>query len=160
MKKAVLAGGCFWGVEELFRKHTGVMETRVGYTGGEKEFPTYKEVCTGTTGHAEAIEIVFDENQLSFTDLLRFFFKLHDPTTRNRQGNDMGSQYRSAIFYMDESQKSEAEAVIKEVDQSKKWERPIVTTLEPFKDFYLAEDYHQEYLKKNPGGYSCHFIRD
>lgn len=159
-QKAILAGGCFWGVEELFRKLPGVIETRVGYTGGEKEFPTYKEVCTGTTGHAEAIEVVFNEDETSFADILRFFFKIHDPTTKNRQGNDAGSQYRSTIFFIDDIQRSDAEKVIKEVDISGKWEKPIVTTLEAFKDFYLAEEYHQDYLMKNPGGYTCHFIRD
>ena len=138
----------------------GVQDTRVGYTGGHTEFPKYEDVKTGSTGHAEAIEVVFDPASISFKEILHFFFKMHDPTTRNRQGNDVGSQYRSTIFFTDESQKTDAQDVIKEVDASGKWPKPVVTTLEEFKEFYLAEEYHQEYLKKNPGGYTCHFIRD
>ena len=159
-QKAILAGGCFWGVEELFRKLPGVLETRVGYTGGHTDFPKYEDVKTGSTGHAEALEIVFNESEVSFKDILRFFFKMHDPTTTKRQGNDVGSQYRSSIFYTNPGQLEDAKAVISEVNQSGKWSGPIVTTLEEFKEFYLAEEYHQEYLKKNPGGYTCHFIRD
>jgi len=157
---ATLAGGCFWGVEELFRDLPGVTKTRVGYTGGHLENPTYPQVKTGTTGHAEALQVVFDPARLSYDDLLRFFFRLHDPTTMNRQGNDQGSQYRSAIFYHDESQRQMATAVKAEVDRSGKWPKPLVTQIVPATTFYSAEEYHQDYLQKNPGGYSCHFLRD
>ena len=159
-EKTILAGGCFWGVEELFRRLPGVLETRVGYTGGHTQFPKYEDVKTGSTGHAEAIEVVFESAEISFQEILRFFFKMHDPTTLNKQGNDIGSQYRSCIFYTNEAQKQDAEAIIKEIDKSGKWGKPVATTLEAFKDFYLAEEYHQDYLKKNPGGYTCHYIRN
>lgn len=157
---AILAGGCFWGVEDLIRKLPGVLETQVGYTGGETKNPVYTQVKTGTTNHAEAIKIIFDPSVLKFSDLLEFFFKMHDPTTVNRQGNDLGTQYRSAIFYTSEEQKKTAESVKQEVDQSGKWKKPIVTEIVPATEFYDAEDYHQDYLKKNPGGYTCHWIRD
>ncbi len=157
---ATLAGGCFWGVEELLREYPGVIKTRVGYTGGATSNPRYEDVKTGRTGHAEAIEIVFDPSRLSFEDLLLYFFRLHDPTTLNRQGNDRGTQYRSAIFYHDESQRLTAEAVKTKVDASGKWPKPVVTDIVPASPFYAAEDYHQKYLVKNPGGYTCHFVRD
>ncbi len=157
---ATLAGGCFWGVEELFRELPGVISTRVGYTGGSLANPRYEDVKTGRTGHAEALEISFDPKRLSYADLLRFFFRLHDPTTRNQQGNDRGSQYRSAIFFHDEEQKRLAAEVMAEVDRSGKWPKPVVTELVPATAFYSAEDYHQKYLVKNPGGYTCHFLRD
>ena len=157
---ATLAGGCFWGVEELLRSHKGVVSTRVGYTGGSLPGPTYDIVKTGATGHAESVEIEFDPKQLSFEDLLKFFFKLHDPTTLNRQGNDIGTQYRSAIFYHDENQKKTAYKVKELVDKSGAWKRPVVTEIIPAMPFYSAEEYHQKYLKKNPGGYTCHFVRD
>ena len=157
MKTAYLAGGCFWGVEELLRNVAGVIVTNVGYTGGSTPNPTYNDVKTGSTGHAEAIRVEFDETRLSYADLLRLFFKLHDPTTRNRQGNDIGTQYRSAIFFQDEKERSEAEEIIKEV--SGYWKKPLLTSLEPFEKWYFAEDYHQEYLLKNPGGYTCHYWR-
>jgi methionine-S-sulfoxide reductase len=160
IEKAVLAGGCFWGVEELFRQLRGVLETRVGYSGGHVPFPTYEQVCTGKTGHAEAIEIIFDSSLISYADLLRFFFKMHDPTTLNRQGNDTGTQYRSAIFTVNDSQKNIARQVIEEIDRSGRWSRPLVTQIEEFKDFYSAEEYHQKYLVKNPGGYTCHYVRE
>jgi methionine-S-sulfoxide reductase len=160
IEKAVLAGGCFWGVEELFRQLPGVLETRVGYTGGHAPFPTYEQVCTGKTGHAEGIEIIFDASLINYADLLRFFFKMHDPTTLNRQGNDTGTQYRSAIFPTNDSQKNIARQVIEETDKSGRWSRPIVTQIEEFKDFYPAEEYHQKYLVKNPGGYNCHYVRE
>lgn len=162
MKKevATLAGGCFWGVEELIRALPGVTNTTVGYTGGSVDNPNYNIVKLGTTNHAEAIEVEFDANKLSYADLLSFFFRLHDPTTVNQQGNDKGTQYRSAIFYHNDEQKIVAESVIKKVEASKKWNKPIVTQVIQASKFYPAEEYHQDYLKKNPGGYTCHWVRD
>ena len=157
---ALLAGGCFWGMEDILRKHPGVLETQVGYTGGFTENPKYPEVKTGKTGHAEAIEIRFDPSKTTFRAILELFFKMHDPTTLNRQGNDIGSQYRSAIFYLSEEQKKTAEEAKKAVDSSGKWKKPIVTEIAKASKFYPAEDYHQDYLVKNPGGYTCHWIRD
>lgn len=157
MKVAVLAGGCFWGVQELIREIPGVVESEVGYTGGITDQPRYEDVKTGTTGHAEAIKITYDPARLSFKDLLRKFFRLHDPTTKNRQGNDIGSQYRSAIFTSDAEERKDAEAVIAEAE--KDWEKPITTTIEPLGPFFSAEDYHQDYLQKNPNGYTCHYWR-
>ncbi|MBY0370461.1 bifunctional methionine sulfoxide reductase B/A protein [bacterium] len=157
---ATLAGGCFWGMEEILRKEPGVVETRVGYTGGFLDNPTYEDVKKGKTGHAEAIEIRFDPSKTSFEKILRMFFRMHDPTTKNRQGNDIGSQYRSAIFFHDAEQKKVAEKVKAEVDASKKWPSPIVTEIVDASKFYAAEDYHQDYLEKNPGGYTCHYVRD
>lgn len=157
---AILAGGCFWGMEEILEKVDGVVDTTVGYSGGGTNPATYKEVKTGKTGHAECIQIEFDPSILSFSDLLKnWFFKMHDPTTRNRQGNDVGSQYRSAIFYLDAQQKQIAESVIQEVQAQGFWKSPIVTEVTAAGPFYSAEDYHQDYLKKNPGGYTCHFMR-
>ena len=160
IETATLAGGCFWGMEEILRQHPGVLETQVGYTGGASANPTYNDVKTGTTGHAEAIEVKFDPSKTSYEAILRLFFKMHDPTTVNRQGNDVGTQYRSAIFYHSAEQKAAAERVKQEVDRSGKWKKPIVTELVSATKFYSAEDYHQDYLIKNPGGYTCHFIRD
>ncbi len=157
---ATLAGGCFWGVEELLRQIPGVIETTVGYTGGFTENPTYETVKTGGTGHAESIQIVFDPSRLGYEELLGFFFRMHDPTTLNRQGGDRGTQYRSAIFYHDEEQKKVADKVKERVGKSGKWKNPIVTEIVPAKKFYSAEAYHQKYLVKNPGGYTCHFLRD
>jgi len=157
---ATLAGGCFWGVEELLRELPGVISTRVGYTGGRTANPRYEDVKTGSTGHAEAIEIIFDPSRLSYQDLLLFFFRLHDPTTLNRQGNDRGTQYRSAIFFHDDAQRQTAEAVKAKVDASGKWPKPVVTEIAKASAFYTAEEYHQKYLVKNPGGYTCHFVRD
>ncbi len=159
-ESAILAGGCFWGVEELFRKLNGVLRTRVGYTGGKLVNPSYEVVKTGSTGHAEAIEIVFDSAILSYEELLRFFFKIHDPTTINRQGNDRGSQYRSAIFTQSEAQRLLALKVKNEVDLSGKWGAPVVTEIVEATAFFEAEQYHQKYLEKNPNGYTCHFIRE
>ncbi len=153
-KKIVLAGGCFWGLQDLIRKQPGVVATRVGYTGGQVDNPTYEN----HTGHAEAVEIEYDAEQTSYWKLLDFFFQIHNPTTLNRQGNDMGTSYRSAIFYNDEEEKKQAVDFIDIVNKSKRWPGPVVTTLEPFTRFYLAEDYHQDYLQKNPGGYTCHAI--
>ena len=157
---AVLAGGCFWGVEDLLRKLPGVLNTDVGYAGGSSYTAKYSSVKTGTTEHAEAVRVVYDPTKVSYKEILKYFFRLHDPTTLNRQGNDVGPQYRSAIFYIGEKQKEVAEKVIQEVDKSKKWKKPVVTKVVPFKGFYLAEDYHQDYLVKNPNGYTCHFLRE
>ncbi len=154
-KKAYLAGGCFWGMEDLFRKQPGVVATTVGYTGGENTDPTYEY----HPGHAEALEIEYDEDQTSFKHLLDFFFRVHDPTIINRQGNDMGPAYRSAIFFQSDEELAEANSFIDLVNASGRWDKPVVTTLEPFESFYEAEKYHQDYLQKDPGGYSCHFIR-
>lgn len=153
-KKAYLAGGCFWGLEELFRALPGVLDTEAGYTGGENENPTYRD----HPGHAEALEIIYDADQISFKELLDFFFRVHNPTTLNQQGNDRGASYRSAIFFQDEYEKQTAEDFIRIVNESGRWKDPVVTTLEPFSHFTPAEDYHQDYLQKNPGGYTCHAI--
>ena len=152
---ATLAGGCFWGVEELIRKIPGVLDTEVGYTGGAVKNATYQN----HDGHAEAIKITFDPSRVSYEDLLEFFFKIHDPTTLNRQGNDIGTSYRSAIFVHDDAQRKVAEAVKAKVDKSGAWRRPVVTEIVPAKEFWSAEDYHQDYLQKNPGGYTCHYVR-
>jgi peptide methionine sulfoxide reductase msrA/msrB len=158
--RAVLAGGCFWGVEDLIRKLPGVIATKVGYTGGKLENPTYEMVKKGSSGHAEAIEILFDSKKISFEEILLFFFKMHDPTKVNQQGNDIGSQYRSAIFCLTEDQKQVAEKVIKTVNASGEWKNPVVTEVVQAGKFYEAEDYHQNYLSKNPGGYTCHWVRE
>ena len=157
---ATIAGGCFWGMEELLRKIPGVLETRVGYSGGTLRNPGYRDVTTGETGHAEAVEIVFDPSKLSYEDVLGWFFRMHDPTTSNRQGHDVGTQYRSAIFYHDDEQRRTAERVKERVQASGKWRGTIVTEIVPATEFWEAEDYHQDYLQKNPGGYTCHFLRD
>ncbi len=157
---ALLAGGCFWGVEDLIRKLPGVIRTEVGYTGGSMSSPRYEDIKTGQTNHAEAVQVVFDPSKLSYEKLLRYFFRLHDPTTLNRQGNDVGTQYRSAIFYADEAQKKTAEAVKKDVDASGKWPAPVVTQIVAAKPFYKAEEYHQDYLVKHPNGYTCHYLRE
>jgi peptide methionine sulfoxide reductase msrA/msrB len=156
---ALLAGGCFWGMEEILRGIPGVLKTTVGYTGGRTANPTYAEVCTGKTGHAEAVEIVFDPAALSYEKLLDFFFRMHDPTTLNRQHNDVGSQYRSAIFYTSEAQRITAERVLARWDKSGKFPRRIVTEITKAGPFYDAEEYHQDYLKKHPDGYTCHYLR-
>jgi peptide methionine sulfoxide reductase msrA/msrB len=156
---AILAGGCFWGVEELIRQLPGVISTDAGYTGGSIPNPTYEIMTTGRTGHAEAVRVVFDPRKLSYADLLRYFFRLHDPTTPNRQGNDRGTQYRSAIFYSTPEQKQIAEEVIKEVTGAGTWKAPIVTEVVPASEWYRAEEYHQDYLQKNPNGYTCHYLR-
>ena len=158
---AVLAGGCFWGVEEILRSVPGVIDTDVGYTGGWVENPTYEDTHDSKSGHAEAIRVTFDPSILSYEDLLeQWFFKLHDPTTLNRQGNDIGTQYRSAIFPQTPEQKTIAERVKARVEASGKWKKPITTSIEAASTWYSAESYHQDYLRKNPGGYSCHFMRD
>ncbi len=156
----VLAGGCFWGMEEILRGVPGVVTTAVGYAGGTTRDVTYEEVSTGTTGHAEAVRIVFDPERLSYEELLGYFFRMHDPTTPNRQGNDVGTQYRSAIFFADEDERRIAETVKARVDASGKWKRPIVTEIAPATPFWPAEEYHQHYLEKHPDGYTCHYLRD
>lgn len=157
---AILAGGCFWGMEDLLRAIPGVLDTEVGYSGGTTPDPTYPLVKSGATGHAESVRIVFDPTLLTFADLLEnWFFRMHDPTTANRQGNDIGSQYRSAIFFTSDDQRRTAEAVKARVDASGKWPRPVVTQIVAAGPFTPAEDYHQDYLVKNPGGYSCHYLR-
>jgi methionine-S-sulfoxide reductase len=157
---AILAGGCFWGMEEVLRKIPGVLDTRVGYIGGTVPNPTYRLICTGITGHAEGLEIGFDPAKLSYEELLLTFFRMHDPTTLNRQHNDVGTQYRSAIFYTTDEQKAVAERVKARVDKSGKWKKPVVTEITKATEFWPAEDYHQKYLIKNPGGYNCHVLMD
>ena len=156
----VLGGGCFWGVEELLRSQKGVVKTDVGYAGGDFPNPTYADMKTGRTGHAEVVRIEFDPKVLSAESLLKYFFTLHDPTTLNQQGNDRGTQYRSIILTTTDEQKKVAEKVKKLVNDSSKWKKPVVTEIVPLKKYYLAEDYHQDYLQKNPGGYTCHYVRD
>ncbi len=159
LETATFAGGCFWGVEEFFRKIPGVMETKVGFTGGTVENPKYDDTHDGHTGHAEAVEIKFDPEKVTYEFLLDQFFKMHDPTTKNRQGNDTGSQYRSAIFYQNEKQKAAATAFMQKVENSKAWKAPLVTELKPAAKFWKSEEEHQKYLVKNPGGYDNHFLR-
>ena len=156
-EKATLAGGCFWGVEELFRKLPGVVNTTVGYTGGTLAKPRYEDVKTGKTGHAESIEIEFDPAKISYDAILDYFFRLHDPTTVNQQGNDRGTQYRSAIFYHGDAQRAAAESAKARAQQ--KWSKPIVTQVVAASDFWPAEEYHQDYLQRIPYGYTCHYLR-
>jgi len=153
--RAVLAGGCFWGVQDLVRKLPGVISSRVGYSGGDVPNATYRHHGT----HAEAVEIVFDPDKTSYRDLLEFFFQIHDPTTLNRQGNDRGASYRSAIFYTSDEQKRVAEETIADVDVSGIWPGKVVTTVEPVGPFWEAEPEHQDYLQRIPDGYTCHFVR-
>jgi peptide-methionine (S)-S-oxide reductase len=152
---AILAGGCFWGLEELVRKRPGVISTRVGYTGGSNENPTYRN----HPGHAEALEIIFDPSKTSFREQLEFFFQVHDPTTLDRQGNDIGSSYRSAIFPQSPEQEAVARDTIADVDASGLWPGKVVTTIEPAGTFWEAEPEHQDYLQNYPNGYTCHFVR-
>jgi methionine-S-sulfoxide reductase len=154
-KKAILAGGCFWGMEDLIRKQPGVISTRVGYTGGENANATYRN----HPGHAEAIEITYDPELTDFRALLEFFFQIHDPTTKNRQGNDIGTSYRSAIFYASDEQKRVAEDTIADVEASGLWPGKVVTEVTPAGDFWEAEPEHQDYLQRYPTGYTCHFVR-
>lgn len=156
---AVFAGGCFWGMEELLRKMDGVVDTRVGYAGGGADAASYRSVSGGKTGHAESVKIVFDPKRVSYADLVKYFFRIHDPTTADRQGNDVGSQYRSVIFYQSPDQGKVAREVVEHAQQSGKFKGPIVTQIVPAMKFFDAEDYHQDYLQKNPGGYTCHFER-
>ena len=154
-KKIVLGGGCFWGLQELLRKQPGVVKTYAGYTGGKVKNPTYEN----HEGHAEAVEIEYETEKTSYKKILDFFFRVHDPTTLNQQGNDRGTSYRSVIFYGNDEEKEKAEDFIDIVNKSDRWKDPVATTLEPLKKFYPAEDYHQNYLQKNPDGYTCHAIR-
>ena len=147
---ATLAGGCFWCMEAVFDELKGVESVESGYSGGHVQRPSYSQVCAGDTGHAEVVQVTFDPEVLSYKDLLTVFFTIHDPTTLNRQGNDVGTQYRSVIFYHNEQQKNIAEEVIREIGAAKIWDDPLVTELTPFGQFFIAEDYHQEYFKKNP----------
>lgn len=156
---AVLAAGCFWGVEQFFRQVPGVTDAKVGYTGGKKANPNYEEVSEGKTGHAEAVQIQFDPTKITYEKILELFFKMHDPTTKDRQGNDKGTQYRSAIFYQDEAQKKVAEKFMAKVEKSKAWKAPLTTELVSAQPFYDAEEYHQKYLIKNPDGYDNHYVR-
>jgi peptide methionine sulfoxide reductase msrA/msrB len=157
---ATFAGGCFWGMENILRDIPGVIDTEVGYTGGTTRDPKYGEVSRGRTGHAEAVRVEFAPARITYEDLLRYFFRMHDPTTENRQGNDVGDRYRSVIFYHTERQRETAERVREEVDRSGKWKNPVVTEIVPAGPFYAAEDYHQDYLEKHPNGYTCHYLRD
>lgn len=154
-KKAYIAGGCFWGMEDLFRTRTGIIDTEVGYLGGENENPTYKN----HPGHAEGIEITYNPNETSFKLILDYFFRIHNPTTVDQQGNDRGSSYRSTIFFQNQEEKDKSIEVMEIVNQSNKWEAKAVTTLEPFTTFWAAEPEHQDYLVRNPNGYTCHFER-
>lgn len=161
LETVYLAGGCFWGMEEILRKIPGVRETQAGYTGGWLPNPKYDDTHDSKSGHAESVKVVFDPKTLPFEELLeKWFFRMHDPTTLNRQGNDVGSQYRSAIFTFNETQKKTAETVKARVNASGKWRRPVVTEIATASIWYPAEGYHQKYLLKNPGGYTCHFMRD
>lgn len=155
LKKAYIAGGCFWGMEDLFRVRPGVKDTQVGYLGGSNENPTY----ANHPGHAEGLEIVYDPAETSYSELLDYFYRVHDPRTMNRQGNDIGESYRSAIFIQDKEEEETAKDIIKIVEDSGRWQGKVVTTLEPFTKFWPAEEYHQDYLVKNPNGYTCHFER-
>ena len=159
LELATFGAGCFWGVEYLFRELAGVESATCGYCGGKTRNPTYKEICTGQTGHAEVVQINFDPAKISYDQILTYFFRLHDPTTLNRQGPDSGTQYRSVIFYHSEDQKNEALAKIETLKKSGKFKKDIVTQVEPTTTFYLAEEYHQRYFEKN-GGVSCHYLRD
>jgi methionine-S-sulfoxide reductase len=154
-ERAVLAGGCFWGMQDLVRRQPGVVSTRVGYTGGHVANATYRN----HGGHAEALEILFDPEQTSYRELLEFFFQIHDPSTKDRQGNDIGSSYRSAIFYVDDEQRAIALDTIADVDASGLWPGKVVTEVTPVSDFWEAEPEHQDYLEKYPNGYTCHFPR-
>ncbi len=155
---ATLAGGCFWCLEAVFDELKGVESVESGYTGGHVPNPSYAQVCEDNTGHAEAVQITFDPAVLSYHDLLKVFFSIHDPTTLNRQGNDVGTQYRSAIFYHTPEQKATAEEVIKEITEAHLWDVPIVTEVKPFDQFYMAEDYHQEYYRNNPYQGYCRVV--
>lgn len=159
-EKIIIAGGCFWGMEDLLRKIPGVVSTRVGYSGGTTQAPTYDDVSTGKTGHAESVEVVFDPKVINLKELLGYFFRMHDPTTPNRQGNDVGTQYRSAIFYFSDAQRKIAEEAKIEAASAGRWHLPVTTQVVAAGAFTAAEEYHQDYLQKHPGGYTCHYLRD
>lgn len=160
LETITLGGGCFWCLEAVYLRVDGVTAVESGYSNGHVPHPSYEQVCGGDTGHAEVVRVTFDAQRISLRELLAIFFVIHDPTTLNRQGNDIGTQYRSAIFYTTDEQKRVAEEVKAKVDASGKWQRPVVTEIVPASDFWTAEEYHQDYLEKNPGGYTCHFVRD
>ncbi len=155
---ATLGGGCFWCLEAVYDQLKGVVSVESGYSGGKTTNPTYREVCSGSTGHAEVVRITFDPAVISFAEILEVFFAIHDPTTLNRQGNDIGSQYRSVIFYHSPAQRAIAEKTIAEITAAKIWDKPIVTEIVPFQRFYIAEDYHQEYFENNPGQPYCQVV--
>ena len=157
--RIILAGGCFWGMQDLFRKQPGIINTRVGYSGGETKHATYSNVKTGRTGHAESVEVLFDPNVTNVREILTFFFQIHDPSTLNRQGNDMGPSYRSAIFYTSEEQRNVAEDTIADVNASGLWPGKVVTEVTEVGPFWEAEPEHQDYLERIPNGYTCHFVR-
>ena len=159
LQVATLAGGCFWGLEKLLGEIPGVLETRVGYSGGLDLQVGYSDVKTGRTGHAESVQVLFDPKKVNYEKILSVFFSIHDPTTLNQQGNDIGTQYRSVIFVHDEQQKRSAEKIITRVNASKKWSKPVVTRVDPFQGFVIGEVEHQKYLQQNPNGYNCHFDR-
>jgi peptide-methionine (S)-S-oxide reductase len=155
IKQAYLAGGCFWGLEDLVGQQIGVTDTEVGYIGGSNDNPTYQN----HPGHAEGLQISYDDTKTSYKAILDYFFRVHDPTTLNKQGNDVGTSYRSAIFYQDDAELADAKEMIRLVNESGNWPNPVVTTLEPFTRFWPAEAYHQDYLQNNPNGYTCHYVR-
>jgi peptide-methionine (S)-S-oxide reductase len=155
IKQAYLAGGCFWGLEDLVRQQLGVTDTEVGYTGGSNDNPTYQN----HPGHAEGLQISYDDTKTSYKAILDYFFRVHDPTTLDRQGNDVGASYRSTIFYQDDTELADAKELIRLVNESGNWPNPVVTTLEPFTKFWPAEPNHQDYLQENPNGYTCHYVR-
>jgi peptide-methionine (S)-S-oxide reductase len=159
MEIAILAGGCYWGMEDLIRREAGVQDTEVGFIGGHVDNPTYEQVCTKTTGHAEALKITFDPAKTSYRRLLELFFQIHDPTTVDRQGNDIGDSYRSEIFYTSDAQREMAEKTIKDVDASGLWPAKVVTKITAATTFWPAHEAHQDYLEKHPNGYTCHFPR-
>ena len=155
---ATLGGGCFWCLEAVYDEMEGVSSVESGYMGGHVDNPTYRAVCTGSTGHAEVVQVTFDPSIVPFRKILEVFFAIHDPTTKDQQGNDVGTQYRSAIFYHNDTQKAEAEEIIRKIDAEKIWSRPIVTEVRPAEKFYVAEDYHQEYFRNNPAQPYCAYI--
>ena len=158
LQVATLAGGCFWGIESAFNTVEGVEKAISGYAGGEKADPTYEEVCTGTTGHAEVVQVTFDADSISYREILEIFFALHNPTQLNRQGNDVGPQYRSAVFYHNAEQKAEAEKIIAEITEEEIWPDPVVTEIVEINNYYDAEDYHQDYFKNNPQNQYCSMV--
>jgi peptide-methionine (S)-S-oxide reductase len=158
LDKITLGGGCFWCLEAVYDEMRGVQSVESGYMGGHVDRPSYRAVCTGTTGHVEVVQVTFDPGVISLRDILEVFFAIHDPTSRDRQGNDTGPQYRSVIFYHNDRQRQEAEQIIREIEEEKLWPRPIVTEVRPATNFYVAEDYHQEYFQNNPSQPYCSFV--
>ena len=158
LEKITLGGGCFWCLEAVYDEMRGVQSVESGYMGGHVERPSYRAVCTGTTGHVEVVQVTFDPDVISLRDILEVFFAIHDPTSRDRQGNDTGPQYRSVVFYHNDTQREAAEQIIREIEDEKLWSRPVVTELRPATTFYVAEDYHQEYFRNNPSQPYCSFV--